>query len=81
MRVYVYFRNYEEKRNFNQQEFENVVREAGNFITAKKNQDALAYVNEYFKEFKEVYYFSSLQQNERDVQQNVQSAMMHEIIF
>ena len=74
-------RNYEEKRNFNQQEFENVVREAGNFITAKKNQDALAYVNEYFKEFKEVYYFSSLQQNETDVQQNVQSAMMHEIIF
>lgn len=81
IRVLTYFRNYEEQRNLSQQEFENIVREASNFITAKQTQQALVYVNEYFKQFKNVHYFSTLQPPKQEVQHRATTNALNELIF
>lgn len=81
MRLYVYFRNYEEKRNLKQQEFENIVREANYFVQSNLTSRALEYVNNYFKKFDYVYYFSSLQTSKERVQSNMQAAIKNNITF
>lgn len=81
LRLYVYLRNFEEKRNFKQQEFENVVREANNYVRIKRVIPALNFVNEYFKQFKDVTYFSSLQSGEQDVEQKIESAVINDLIL
>lgn len=81
MRLYVYLRNMEDERGFEQQEFENIVREANNYVNVGRMQEAMVFVNNYFKEFKNIYYFSSLRTNKSDVQQTVQSKMVSDLIF
>jgi hypothetical protein len=81
LRLYTYFRNYETKRGLTQQQFENVVREANNYVKAGRNFPALTYVNDYFKQFKDVQYLSSLQANNKVVEQRVQSAFVSDLIF
>lgn len=80
VRVYTYLRNYEEKRNLKQQEFENIVREASNFTSVGRTDEAFVFVNKYFKQFKEVYYFS-LQNNQNNVQQKAESAVLYDLVF
>jgi hypothetical protein len=81
LRTCAYLRNYEDNRGFSQQEFENVVREANNFLAAGSTYRALDFLNKYFKQFKNVYYFSSLQQIGKVVEQNTQSMIVPEIVF
>lgn len=80
-RLYVYLRNIEDERGFQQQEFENIVREANNYVNVGRTQEAMVFINNYFKEFKNIYYFSSLRTNKSDVQQAVQSKMVSDLIF
>ena len=51
LRLFVYFRNYETRKNLSQQQFENIVREANNFVKCNKMFAALTYVEKYFKDF------------------------------
>jgi hypothetical protein len=81
IRVYVYLRNYEEKRNLKQQDFENIVREASNYLKANKKEYAMAYVNNFFKKFKNVYYFSSLQNNSKQLEQSNTSKASNQLVF
>lgn len=81
MRVFVYLRNYEEKRGLTQIDFENLVREANNFVFAGKTLNALIYANNYFKKFDRVKYFSSLQNRNKTLEQIVQSSTIPELVF
>lgn len=81
MRVFVYIRNYEESKNFSQTQFDNIVREANNFVSAKKTEQALLYINSFFKDFNQVQYFSSLQNTNQTVEQIAQSVIKTELIF
>lgn len=81
MRVLVYLKNYEDKRNLSQQQFENIVREANNFVKAGRTQNALEFINEYFKEFKNVQYLSSLQNKNKELQQIADNKPSPQIIF
>lgn len=80
MRVYAYLRNFEEKRNLKQQEFDNIVRKANDFINIKRNEDGLNIINNYFKQFKEVYYFS-LQKQQEDVQLRADNLVLYDLVF
>lgn len=51
LRLFVYFRNYETRKNLSQQQFENIVREANNYVKCNKMFIALSYVENYFKDF------------------------------
>lgn len=81
LRLYVYFKNYETKRGFKQQEFENIVREANNYVKVNKEFDALLYINNYFKQFKNVYYLSYLQNRRKKVETKAQNSGIVDIIF
>ncbi len=81
LRLYTYFKNYETKRGFKQQEFENIVREANNYVKIDKQFDALSYINNYFKQFKSVYYLSYLQNRRKKVETKAYNSGMPEIIF
>jgi hypothetical protein len=81
LRLYTYFRNYETRKGLTQQQFENIVREANNYVKAGKNLFALTFINDYFKEFKDVQYLSSLQANNKVVEQKAQSRFSPDLIF
>jgi hypothetical protein len=81
IRVYCYLRNYEEQVGLTQIEFDNIVREANNFVIAKKTDRALIYVNKYFKKFDKIQYLSSLQKEMNPVKQEVQSNIKPELVF
>lgn len=81
LRLYTYFKNYETKRGFKQQDFENIVREANNYVKIDKQFDALSYINNYFKQFKSVYYLSYLQNRRKKVETKAYNSGMPEIIF
>lgn len=81
LRMHVYLRNYEENKKLTQTEFENIVREASNFLNVGRAENALAFVNNYFKEFKDVAYFSSLQSQNKAVELNVQSGNVPQLVF
>lgn len=80
LRMYVYLKNYEESRNLNQTEFDNIVREANNFTKLGKLETALFYVNDFFKEYKKVSYFSSLLSKVNDVN-NDGNTFQPELVF
>lgn len=81
LRVYTYLRNYEEKRALTQQQFDNIVREANNFIKADREYSALEYINEYFKQFKNVHFLHSLQSTKDPVEQKIESNTMPDLVF
>lgn len=62
IRVYAYFKNYETKKNLTQTQFDNMVRETNELIKINKITSALIYLNDYFKDYNQVYEFS-LQNN------------------
>lgn len=81
LRAYIYFRNYETKKYLNQQQFENIVREAGHFLKINKYFQSLEFSNSFFKQYKDVQYFSSLQSGNKVVQQKAQSKSAPDLIF
>lgn len=81
VRILTYIRNYEEQRGLKQQEFENIVREANNFASIGRTQEAIVYVNGYFKQFKGVHFFSSLLGTQEGVEQKVETNHIPDLIF
>ena len=81
MRVFVYLKNYEEAKGLTQTKFENIVREANNFVSVGKIEQALLYVNGFFKDFNHVQYFSSLQNQNKTVEQVVHNTIPPELVF
>jgi hypothetical protein len=81
VRAYTYLKNYEEKSNLTQQEFDNIVREANNYIKIGKYFPALNYINDHFKKFDNIYYYSNLQLKKDVVQTTVGSLPAPDIIF
>lgn len=51
LRLFAFFKNYEVKSNLTQQVFENMVREANNYVEIQKNAAALSYLNKKFRFF------------------------------
>lgn len=81
LRVYAYLRNQESRKGLTQQQFENIVREAGEYSAVNKTNEALKYLNSYFKEYKELNFIDTLQ-NEKDLVQLVATnAGMPFIVF
>jgi len=74
LRLYTYFRNVETKRGLTQTQFDNIVREANQYVKYNRNNDAMKYINDYFKDYKYLAYVSSLQKNEEVVQDKVSNA-------
>lgn len=68
MRLYIYFKCLELQLEYNQNEFENIVRICNNFIKFNRMSDALKFANSRFNETKGVAYFSSLQNSDSSVQ-------------
>ena len=60
LRMFVYLRNYENISGLTQQKFENIVREAANYLKINKKNDALKYANSYFKDYTTVDYINRL---------------------
>jgi hypothetical protein len=81
VRAYAYLRNYEELRGLKQQEFENIVREANNFVSINRTREAVIFVNSYFKQFKNIHFLSSLQGAEEVVEQRVETRYVSDLIF
>lgn len=80
-RIYVYIRNIEEQKGLNQQQFENIVREANRFIELDRMHEAMFFINNYFKSFANVRYFSTLQNTNGDVEQKIESRHIPELIL
>lgn len=81
IRVLAYLRNYEELRGLKQQEFENIVREANNFVSINRTGEALRFVNGFFKQFKTAHFLSSLQDSQERVEQKVETKHVPDLIF
>lgn len=81
LKMYIYFRNYETKKGLNQQQFENLVRESGNFLKVNKYYQSLEFANSFFKQFKDVHYLSSLQPKTNVVEMKAESRSMPDLIF
>ena len=81
MRLYVYLKNYEDDRNYSQQDFENIVREANNYTQNGLIKEALNYVNTHFKNLKNISYLSSLQNINKPVESIQHPLIQHELIF
>jgi hypothetical protein len=61
LRLYTYIRNYETDKGMTPNQFNNLVRDASEFIKYNKVLDAMKFVNKFFKDYKQVSYFYSLQ--------------------
>lgn len=81
LRVYAYIRNQETKKGLTQQQFENIVREAAEYSVVGKTNEAMKYLNDYFKEYKELNFTDSLQNEEEMLQQIASNAGMPSIVF
>lgn len=63
LRMFAYIRNLETSRGLTQQQFENVVREGSRFVRNAKISEGLKYVNNFFKNYNNVDFIMSSQQN------------------
>lgn len=60
MRIYIYFKILELNMDFTQQQFENIVRTANDYVKVNKIKEALKFVNSKFNELHGSMYFNSL---------------------
>jgi hypothetical protein len=81
LRVYAFLRNQETRKGLTQVQFENIVREAGEYASVGKTNEAMKYLNGYFKEYKELNYIFSLQEENPLLQQDVTNAGMPVLNF
>jgi len=72
LRMYFYFRNKETNRGLTQIEFDNIFRQASELIRLNKKEDALNYINDFFKKFEE-YLFLKQVQNIDSVKKDIAS--------
>ena len=80
LRLYAYLRNYETSTGLDQQAFENIVREADNYLKSGRYYPALEYINNYFKNNDKQFYVHALQNRKTEVQL-VQSKSTPDLIF
>lgn len=57
LRMFAFIRNYETKKGLTQQQFDNIVREGNRYIKVKMNNEALKYVNNFFKNNKNIDFY------------------------
>ncbi len=81
IKPYIYFRNQETKKGLTQQKFNNISREALAFIFNDKKEDAMKYINDIFKDFKNVVYFSPLQQKNPMLEDSASNSSLPEIVY
>lgn len=60
IRVYTYFKNLEFQKGLTQIEFDNIVREAGEYCKINRQQRSLKYINNFFKDYNNVLYYKKL---------------------
>lgn len=80
LRMFGYIRNLETSRGLTQQQFENVIREGSRFIKGARTSEGLKYVNNFFKNFNNVDFVMSSQQN-KDMIKVPSPASIPQIIF
>jgi hypothetical protein len=81
IRLYVFFRNIETKKNLTQVQFENIVREANKYVKNNKIEEGMKYINEFFKDFSQVKYFSSLQPKSSMLEDKASNVQLNNVIF
>jgi hypothetical protein len=80
LKLYTYFRNLETRTGLTQQQFENVLREASHYLKINKIDDSLKYLNQYFKNVRNVDYFYTLQ-SDKPVLKPLSSFKMPDILL
>jgi len=81
LRLYAYLRNYETGTSLRQQQFDNLVREADNYLKVGRYFSALKYINDYFKENDKQNVIFALQQNIEVVKEIASSKTVPDLIF
>lgn len=80
LRAYAYFRNIETLKGATQQKFDNLVREAGNFLSIGQHVQAQKYINDFFKTLNSVDYYYTSYKNAGNVS-NASTVKLPYIIF
>lgn len=81
IKAYVYIKNYEQQRALTQVEFDNIVREANNFVVNGRLYNALFYIESFFKRPKNFLYYYSLQNQKQMLQDEATSVLVPELIL
>lgn len=81
LRLYVYLKNYEFKRNLTQDEFENIVRESINYLKIKKVNNALTFIEKFFKDFNISLYYRLQKQTVEESLDDVTNSTYKNIVF
>lgn len=80
LRMYAYFRNIETLKGVTQQKFDNLVREAGNYLSIGQYDEAQKYINNYFKTLNNIDYHYTSKKNAGNVT-NVSTVKLPYIVF
>jgi len=59
IKVYTYFKNLEFQKGLTQTQFDNIVREAGEYCKIGKQERSLKYINDFFKDYNNILYYKS----------------------
>lgn len=81
IKPYIYFRNQETKKGLTQQAFNNIAREALSFVFNDKSIEAMKYINNIFKDFNNVGYFSPLQRKKEMLENIASNTTLPEITY
>jgi hypothetical protein len=81
IRLYIYYRNLETKKGLTQEQFEALSNEARKYIKFGLLEDALSYVNSYFKDYNYINYVSSLQPKKEMLEIPVSNSTMPNLVF